>query len=53
MIGDRRADEAHAWELTRGSLRSGVALGVLAALCQSLATLMIKPLMATGNATAL
>ncbi len=44
----RRADEAHAWELTRGSLRSGVALGVLAALCQSLATLMIKPLMATG-----
>ena len=44
----RRLDERHAWEDTRGALRSGVLLGVLAALCQSLATLMIKPLMTTG-----
>lgn len=44
----RRADESHAWEDTRGQLAVGVALGLLAAVCQSVATLMIKPLMATG-----
>lgn len=44
----RRADEGHAWEQTRGQLLIGVALGLLAALCQSVATLMIKPLMSTG-----
>jgi drug/metabolite transporter (DMT)-like permease len=44
----RRTDERHAWEDTRGGLLSGVLLGVLAALCQSVATLMIKPLMTQG-----
>lgn len=44
----RRADEAHAWESTQGSLLPGVLLGLLAAGCQSVATLMIKPLMASG-----
>lgn len=44
----RRADESHAWEATRGQLWAGVGLGLLAALCQAVATLMIKPLMASG-----
>ncbi|MEI7784159.1 MAG: DMT family transporter [Betaproteobacteria bacterium] len=44
----RRADESHRWEDTRGTLAVGVALGLLAALCQAVATLMIKPLMSTG-----
>ena len=44
----RRADESHRWEDTRGTLAVGVALGLLAALCQAVATLMIKPLMTTG-----
>lgn len=44
----KRADEAHAWEQVRGALWVGVALGLLAALCQSVATLMLKPLMAAG-----
>lgn len=48
IVWGRRADEHHAWEDTRGSLLPGVLLGLLAALCQSVATLMIKPLMATG-----
>lgn len=43
-----RADETHRWEETRGALWQGVALGLLAALGQSVATLMIKPLMGTG-----
>jgi drug/metabolite transporter (DMT)-like permease len=44
----RRADEDHRWEQTRGSLAAGVALGLVAAVGQSVATLMLKPLMSTG-----
>lgn len=44
----RRADESHRWEDTRGTLAAGVALGLVAALCQAVATLMIKPLMSSG-----
>lgn len=44
----RREDETHGWEQTRGPLAVGVGLGLLAALCQSVATLMLKPVMVTG-----
>lgn len=44
----RRMDESHAWGNTRGSLLPGVLLGVVAALCQSVGTLMLKPLMVKG-----
>jgi drug/metabolite transporter (DMT)-like permease len=44
----RRGGETHAWESTRGSIWVGALLGLLAALCQSVATLMIKPMMASG-----
>ena len=44
----RRGGETHAWENTRGSIFTGVCLGLLAALCQSVATLMIKPMMSDG-----
>lgn len=48
IVWGKRSDEAHHWEQTRGRLAVGVALGLLAALCQSVATLMLKPLMSTG-----
>lgn len=48
ILRGRHADEQHDWEQTRGLLWVGVALGLLAALCQSVATLMLKPLMSTG-----
>lgn len=48
ILRGRREDESHAWEQTRGRLLVGVGLGLLAALCQSVATLMLKPLMTTG-----
>ena len=48
IVWGKRSDEAHGWEQTRGGLMGGVALGLLAALCQSVATLMLKPLMSTG-----
>jgi len=48
IVWGRRGDELHGWEQTRGRLAVGVGLGLLAALCQSVATLMLKPLMTTG-----
>lgn len=48
IVWGRRDSETHAWENTRGTLMTGVLLGLLAAVCQSVATLMIKPLMASG-----
>lgn len=48
VLWGRREDEAHQWEQTRGRLLVGVGLGLLAALCQSVATLMLKPLMVNG-----
>ncbi|MDP5150331.1 DMT family transporter [Rheinheimera baltica] len=43
----KRKTEQHAWEANQSQLKSGVALGLLAALCQAVATLMLKPLMET------
>ena len=43
----RRQDEAHAWEADRGHVGAGVLLALLAALCQALASLIVKPVMVT------
>ena len=48
ILWGKRSVESHLWEQTKGRLAVGVALGLTAALCQSLATLMLKPLMTTG-----
>jgi drug/metabolite transporter (DMT)-like permease len=48
IVWGRRDSETHAWENTQGSLWKGVLLGLLAAVCHSTATLMIKPLMVAG-----
>ncbi|WP_417069255.1 DMT family transporter [Niveibacterium terrae] len=42
----RSKDESHAWEADRGRVSIGVALGLFAALCQALGTLIAKPAMA-------
>jgi drug/metabolite transporter (DMT)-like permease len=44
----RRDTESHQWEAAKGRLMTGIGLGLLAALGQSVATLMLKPLMQTG-----
>jgi drug/metabolite transporter (DMT)-like permease len=44
----RHRDDAHAWEANRGHWGLGVALGVLAALCQALSSLIAKPVMVSG-----
>lgn len=43
-----RRDETHAWESTHGHWALGVALGLLAALCQALGSFIAKPVMASG-----
>ena len=48
IVWGRREDETHRWENTQGTLWVGVAIGLLAAVGQAVATLMIKPLMSTG-----
>jgi drug/metabolite transporter (DMT)-like permease len=41
----RDKDDQHAWEADRGHVGVGVALGLLAALCQAVGSLLVKPLM--------
>ncbi|MCP1199463.1 DMT family transporter [Notoacmeibacter sp. MSK16QG-6] len=44
----RRASQRHIFETTHGSLRAGVALGLIAAFCQAVASLIARPVMETG-----
>ena len=44
----RHKDEAHEWESNRGPIGVGVALGLLAAICQALSSLIAKPVMVSG-----
>ncbi len=44
----RHKDESHDWEADRGHWVWGVALGLLAAFCQALGSLIAKPVMASG-----
>lgn len=46
MALGRRKDENHAWEVDRGHVGLGVALALLAALCQAVGSLVAKPVMA-------
>lgn len=44
----RHKNESHDWEADRGNWTAGVALGLLAAFCQALGSLIAKPVMAAG-----
>jgi drug/metabolite transporter (DMT)-like permease len=44
----RHKDEAHVLEVDRGHWGAGVALGLLAALCQAVSSLIAKPVMVSG-----
>lgn len=41
----RHKEESHDWEADRGHVGAGVALGLLAALCQAVSSLIAKPVM--------
>lgn len=42
------ASQTHQWEEVKGALWIGVALGLVAAICQAVASLIVRPLMASG-----
>lgn len=44
----RHKEDSHAWEADRGHVGLGVALGLLAALCQAVGSLIAKPVMGLG-----
>jgi drug/metabolite transporter (DMT)-like permease len=46
MALGRHKDETHAWELDQGHVGAGMALALVAALCQALGSLIAKPVMA-------
>ena len=48
IVLGRHRDETHAWEADRGHVGAGVALALLAALCQALGSLVAKPVMAAN-----
>ncbi|GAB3267795.1 DMT family transporter [Chitinimonas naiadis] len=48
MLLGKRNEETHDWEADRGDVGVGVALGLLAALCQAGGTLIAKPAMVEG-----
>lgn len=45
IVLGRRKEESHTWEVDRGHVGAGVALGLLAALCQALGALIAKPVL--------
>jgi drug/metabolite transporter (DMT)-like permease len=45
IVLGRHKDENHAWESDRGHVGAGVLLGLLAALCQAVGSLIVKPAM--------
>lgn len=42
------SSQKHTFEIVQGSLASGIALGFLSALCQAIAVLIARPIMASG-----
>lgn len=46
LFGKRKAEQ-HTWEANHSQLKTGITLGLLSALCQAVATLMLKPVMET------
>jgi drug/metabolite transporter (DMT)-like permease len=47
IILGRRKNETHAWEADLGHVGLGVAMAILAAVCQAIGSLIAKPVMAT------
>ncbi|MGY3931327.1 drug/metabolite exporter family protein [Aeromonas encheleia] len=48
LFGRRGNQQHHEWEQVRGHLAVGIALGLTAALCQSLGAIIAKPVMMSG-----
>jgi drug/metabolite transporter (DMT)-like permease len=52
LFGRRGDNQQNEWEQVRGHLVVGIALGLTAALCQSLGAIIAKPVMMSGTVDA-
>lgn len=48
IVLGRRKEESHAWEADQGHVGIGVVLGLVAALCQALGSLIVKPVLSAA-----
>jgi drug/metabolite transporter (DMT)-like permease len=48
ILWGRRKQATHQWEADQGSIRVGIALGLVSAVCQSMGTVICKPIMQHG-----
>ena len=46
--GDSKKNNDHRWELIEGSIRIGILFGILAALCQAIGLILMKPILDQG-----
>ena len=46
--GNSRKNNDHRWELIEGSIKIGILFGILAALCQAIGIIMMKPILDKG-----
>jgi drug/metabolite transporter (DMT)-like permease len=48
ILFGKRGNDAHHWEAVKGSLMTGVAIGLFSGLCQAVGSIIARPVMATG-----
>ncbi|ASJ71757.1 DMT family transporter [Granulosicoccus antarcticus] len=48
IVYGKRANQIHIWEEVQGHLLTGIGIGLLAALCQSIGSLMVAPALSHG-----
>lgn len=48
ILFGKRSSDTHSWEVVNGSLSTGIALGLIAGICQAIGSLVIRPVMETG-----
>ena len=41
-------DKNHRWEIVEGNIHIGITFGILAALCQAIGLIMMKPILSMG-----
>ena len=46
--GDSKKNNDHRWEIIEGSIKIGILFGILAALCQAIGLIMMKPILDKG-----
>ncbi|MGL4490621.1 MAG: DMT family transporter [Rhizobiaceae bacterium] len=48
ILFGKRSNDAHQWEAVKGSLATGIAIGLFSGLCQAIGSIVVRPVMETG-----